>query len=283
MKKDIKYTLEQGGVNTEKYLSLRISKDDLPDDAEVILMVKDSDGQTRPIGHARQRAAIAMTSQFYNKIMADGYIFSPYSHRRYIAVQFKRLLKRYGFTGIENGVIQSYSWDYAIDILRKEVHKLKSLQKHDKDAFKERSRFFTLDACGAILADYVDAVCRHIDDCVPRRPLDDFCVSGYGVVKRGNIRPMKYRFTRLVDKARDCQTYAEMDDLLSGFKWLKLPNKTKLTIAFAKPFVEAGAYYTLKHDMMFEGLRMHGKNQQESLSELRNRRRDYLGLASWLL
>lgn len=283
MSKNIKYTLEQNGIGTDKYLSLRINKDDLPDGAELVLSVSGGDGHARPRGQARQRTAIAANSQFYGRIMADGFIFNPYSHRRFIAAQFKRLIKRYGFSGIKEGVIRSFDWAYAIDILRKEVHKLKNLQKYDQDAFAERSLFFTLGVCASILVDYAEAVHAHIDSCAAKVFHDEIYVCDYGLVKRGNIRPMKHRFTQLAAQARSCASYAQLDVLLTAFDWLELPRETKLTPSFTAPFIEEGAYYTLKHDMMFEGLRMYNYDQQKSLAELRKYRHHYLDLAEHLL
>lgn len=281
MSKNYKAVLEHSGKDTSRYLSLCIDKGDLPDGSEIVIQVRDKrTGGLRPVSLDGTDAirAFARNSRFYGQTMADGHVFNPYIHRRFIAAHFRRLITQYGVMGVKNGVSRSYTWDYAIGLVRKEVHKLNNLWKHDREGYYERSRFFTIERVAQILGNYATAVGDYLDGQAGRGNAQQVYVPDYGMVKRQNIRPMKYRFTRLAEQARACKTYKELDTLLSEFEWLKLPNNLPLPESFVHPFVESGAYYTLKHHMMFEGLKMWGKPQSESLAELRAYKGDYLGL-----
>lgn len=281
MNRNIKATLEQNGHDTSNYLSLRINKGDLPHGGEVVVSVRDAQtGELRPITleQDKDKPAFARNSHFYNQVMADGHIFNPYIHRRYIAAQFRRLIRQYGYQGIKQGVAQSYTWDYAIDILCKEAHRLANLEKHDREGFIERSQFFMPGRCACILADYADAVAQYLDGFVSRSRTDTICVPHYGTVQKQNVRPMKYRFTKLADLAKSCMSYRQLDNLLFDFEWLSLPNDLSLPDSFVEPFVETGAYFTMKHHIMFEGLRIWGCSQQKSLEHLRKHNGNYLSL-----
>lgn len=280
----VKATLEQQGVDTGKYLSLRIEKGDLPEGSEVIFMVKDKYGATHPINlnGMSEVKAFAEKSRFHDQVMADGHIFNPFVHRRFIAAHFTRLIKEYGCAGVENGVSHLHHWDYAIDLLRKEVRTLRNLEKHDQSCFQERSKFFTLDRCGWILADYTSAVCEFIDRRASESSSDRIHIDHMPILKK-NIRPMKHRFVVLAAHAKACRTYDELDKLLSEFDWVQLPKELRLPYCFTNPFVEAGAYFTLKHHMMFEGKTMYGLNQQRSLKMLRDYKGSYLDLYRQLM
>ena len=283
MKNRYKAALEQNGKNTDQYLSLQIKKSDLPNGSAVVIMIKDEKtGELRPISTNNLQTAkdLACNSQFYGKTMADGYVFNPYIHRRFIAAQFRQLIKLYGCYGVTDGFRKSRSWSYAISILCKEVHTLSMLERKDRTAFNERSRFFTIEASAKILSDYAADVAHYIDNRggFPQRGRDAF-IPGVGYVRKENIRPLKYRFTRLAQDAQKCRNYAMLNALLEGFEWLDLPGNYDLPESFAKPYLESGAFYTLKHHMMFEGLRMYrSSSAPDSLARLQEHRSSYLSL-----
>lgn len=282
MRKHNKTILENNGMNTSQYLSLQINKSDLPEGSAVVIMVQDErTGELRPIssGNMQAVASFAQNSRFYGKRMADGHLFHPHIHRRFIAAQFKQLIKLYGSYGIKDGFARTRNWDYAIGVLCKEVRTLANLERKDRQAFGERSRFFTLDDCRQVLADYTEAVCRYVDDRSVTKDRDGgiYLLNG-GWVKAENIRPFKHRFNKLALDAKNCRNYVQLNALLDGFQWQELPRDHILPFSFVTPFLESGAYFTLKHHMMFEGLRLQKASQYDSLQKLR----DYSGsFLSW--
>lgn len=277
-----KDALRQHHVNTDRYVALHIDKGDIPEGAEVVVAVQDkATGALRQLhtGYPLPTTpAFAQNSRFYKQTMADGHIFHPYLHRRFIAAQFRRLVHQYGCSGIQCGVAHSHTWDYAIGMLRNEVHLLANLETRDRIGFAERSRFFILQRCAAILDSYAVVVAEYIDKCV-RRGRDHYCMVGREILYKQNVRPMKHRFAVLAQQAFACKSYTHLDAILSGFQWLSLPRKgLTLPDCFTEPFIEAGAFYTLKHHIMFEGLNLWGLPQQRALETLRTHGGSYLSL-----
>lgn len=283
MKKTVMDVLKKAGIDTAQYLSLGI---DLPQGSEITIAVRDEEtGELRPVTlkDRDEVYAFAEKSRYHGRLMADGHIFHPYIHRRFIAKQFRELIKHYGCHGILNAVATTRSWDYAIGVLRKEVHRLANLQKHDRSAFEERSRFFTLDCCRQIITQYVLEVVDYLDSQIERGDSKRVFIPGCGMMPRQNVRPMRRRFSMFMYQARACETYRQLDTLLSNFDWFSLPNNMTLPTSFVDPFVEEGAFYTLKYHMMQEGLRMWNKTQHESLAALYQYNGTYLRLYESLM
>ena len=64
------------------------------------------------------------------------------------------------------------------------------------------------------------------------------------------------------------RTYAELDKLLEGFEFLELDRRMSLPDSFITPFVNAGAFYTLKNAIMFENKRIYRYDCAGSLKAL---------------
>lgn len=258
-------TLRQAGINTDHFLSLRIDKSRLPENAELVVELRDKrTGQLLQVDLNSPLSPLGSRSRFYGQIMADGHIYNPYIHRRFIAAQFRELHRTFGIDGIEHGVAQRYDWAYAIALLRKEVHTLALLEARDKPGFEERRSFFTLNAVQSILEDYVRQVKLHVDRLAARRQGESIFVEGEGRIACQNLRPFKHRFDVLLMRVRECCTYQTLDKTLEAFRDVPLPEDTPLPASFIQPFVEADAYYTLKHAVMFEHKQL-GMDQRGSL------------------
>ncbi len=265
-------TLEKAGVDTTNYLSLRINKADLPDNAELVVQLRDKKtGQLIPVNlNDEENSLLGKNSQFYGQVMADGHIFNPMIHRRFIAKQFRELVRRYGAYNLHEAVQKTYNWKYAIDMVCKEVHKLAMLERHDKQAFHERRQFFTLEAVSRIMTDYVGEVLQSIDlallNANPKS--GSVYIDCLGSVQRQHIRPTRHRFEMLNAAVSECRSYAQLDELLQTFQFCELSKRKLLPRSFTAPFIESGAYYTMKHAIMFEGKTLYGKDQATSLQTL---------------
>lgn len=261
--------LQQAGVNTNSYLSLRIDKRNLPDNAELVVMVRDSrTGQMIDVDLNAPNSPLGCKSRYYGQVMKDGHIFNPYIHRRFIAAQFRELVRTYGEYHLMDGVSKRFDWKYAIGLIQKECHTLALLEHHDRVGYDERSMFFTRKTICDILADYAQAVKQHADANAARACSAKIYIPGAGYVERSNLRPFKHRFDALVTKARECRSYAELDELLKSFDFVELSRDRILPRSFVNAYIAAGVYYTLKHAIMFEGKRLNGLSQRESLNYL---------------
>ena len=58
---------------------------------------------------------------------------------------------------------QSYNWNYVVRFLKQECAKLAMLEKRDREAYRERSRIFTLGDMKVILTEYGQKVCAVLD------------------------------------------------------------------------------------------------------------------------
>jgi len=211
MSKRRKRTLQQAGIDPERYLSMRIDKEQIPDGAEVVITIRDKDtGELRELSvNADDDQYFGRHSQFYRQVMADGNIFNPYIHRRFLPAQFRRNIRYAGYNGIHDYVKQSYNWNYVVRFLKEECAKLAMLEKRDREAYLERSRFFTLGDMKDILTEYGQKVCEVLDreyESVknvrhPRRGQGKVYIypKGMGMIQKEHVRPMKHRFTKFCE------------------------------------------------------------------------------------
>ncbi len=279
----VREALEKAGVSADNYLSLRINKNDLPDGSELVIQVRDRrTGKlvTLPLNDDGN-PYFGKKSRFYGRVMADGHVFNPYIHRRFIASQFRQLVKSYGLPNVERQVAKLYDWNYALEQVCGECRKLALLRRRDPEAYEERRIFYSLSDMKDILSCYVQDALQVIDRAAaisPKAP--SFYVRNYGMVLRSNLRPMRYSFTQFSQDVARCHTYEELHKLLEDFEFLDLGRTTGLLLpeCFTERYTEAGAYFTLKHAIMFENLRLDNRDQRQSLDYLLEtaRRRSYL-------
>ncbi len=301
MNRKYESALKKAGMDTNQYFSLRIDKNEIPDGAEVVVQVRDRvTGELRPIpmGEAMDKY-FAKNSRFYKQVMEDGHIFNPYIHRRFLPAQFKRNIREAGYNGIESFIQKHYGWNYVTRFLPEECAKLAMLERRDRTAFMERSRFFTLRDMQSILYAYVDEVLAVLDQglasskamytpntekmsqywngrgelCTSlkanrQKPPMTCNIKGIGVMKKDHIRPMKYRFGKFKEAIALCKSYADLSALMDGFDFCMLDKSSFSCWHFARCFIESGAFYTLKHMIMFEGLSLQGASTTDSLEIL---------------
>lgn len=184
-------------------------------------------------------------SCFFGQLMEDGHIFNPYIHRRFLPARFKQMCM-YG-----NNVKQSialYSWSYVFKVMRDEVHKLALLEKADRVAFEERSAIFTVSDIKITIFHYLQAWETHRSLSLPA-----------SLNKKRNS--LIY-----------CLTYGQLDT------WMKdVPLEIKKGLSslkcshdiFTEDYVKAGAYYSIKNEIMFNHAELKGLRGMEACKELK--------------
>lgn len=271
--------LNKASVDTSRYLSLRIDKDNFPDGAEVVVQVRDKmTGElcSLPLSVGDGlNGFFGKHSKFYKQTMADGYTFNPYIHRRFLPSQFRRNMRVAGYDGIVQYVRTHYDWNYVTRFLCDECRKLVMLERRDREAFAERRRFFTLADMQVIFQDYVRAVHQAIDDEVaatPKPQSGSVCVyhiKGMGAIRKDHVRPTKYRFQCFSENVLACRSYAQLSRLLESFDFGSLDRNILVCDRFVNCFLASGAYFTLRYLIMAEGVRLDkGDNVKESLDRL---------------
>ena len=109
----------------------------------------------------------AVDSKFYEQVMADGEIFNPYIHRRWLPGQYAHIVKCVAvgcpkYNTMEEYFRWMYDTKYCVQYAVSEVHKLYILRSYSKKAYKERSQFFTIEVLKEILKIWVDDVINRV-------------------------------------------------------------------------------------------------------------------------
>lgn len=212
--------------------------------------------------------AWAINSKFYNQVMEDGHIFNPYLHRRFVPSQFLRMMKYYN-ADVNMAINNWYGYMYSIEWVKEEVRKLAFLQKADPIAFEERKWFLTIDKVKDIISNYIDAAKTFMTG----------RIESYYSVKVGKHRRIRTRTELEAFKAeldlfnssvQTTITYETMDEILRGHYVVHMPYSHAKSKTFVESFAKAGAYYTLKHLVMFEHLSLNGKTGADACAELNN-------------
>lgn len=284
--------LKAGGIDPSKYPAFGGIVGGSFVDSEAAAEIRGTDEPAESCAVKSNEVFFGENSKFYKKVMADGNIYNPYIHRRWLPAQFRRIILKAGCDNVNSYVKTNYDWRYVIRFLKEEVDKLALLEKRDPQAFDERSKFFSLRAINLILDDYKDMVFKVLDDgedmirrisCDRKYSTD---IVGFGVVKLEHIRPIKHRFDLFCQSVQDCNDYAQLSCLFKAFRFAKLPSSYNISDSFVRPFVDAGAYYTLKHMIMFEGLSLGGENVADDIRRLEmheGQQKGYMGLFTELV
>ena len=248
----------------------------------------------------------AKKSKFHGQIMEDGYVFNPYIHRRWLPARYKNLraVARICEISLEKK-IKDMGYKYSIKTTLEELHKLELLKKTSPEAFDERKRIFTPDVIKTILLqdlkniliyssckenghggkDFFDEMYYYIhgiieikgSDCEMMEELIKNPWTGkYDSVSR--VWPVEFlAFLRkrinLLEKA---DTYFEITRALRDVpikanyvNYIPLEMNLEVNEKFIKAYHLAGAYYTLKNDIMFEGKEVNGLKGAEACDYIR--------------
>lgn len=236
----------------------------------------------------------AETSQFYGKEIC-GYAYNPYMIRRFLPAQFNQLMTKYNLN-VHRGITEEYSYMYSILYTIEEVRKLTMLEKRDKIAFDERRFVFTLQKCIKIFTQYINDVVERLN-----KEANDFVsynkvgkeyrcgIKGYGWVYAGvvsekikNHKVVKYleKTEKFNDIFKDletlklkiggCRCYKDLYKFVSTMNLIKVPADHKKAKEFMDCFIKAGAYYTLKQQLMFDNnMTFKGYSGRYAVIELR--------------
>lgn len=222
----------------------------------------------------------AKKSKFYQTVMADGNIFNPYIHRRFLPYQFREILSlaqlyTFGYRKtngkllfekqlipskiqIINALKHSYKPAILIKHICKEIELLSFLQKRDKLAYDERSMIWRVDNCILVITDFLDILIRSIS--LVRR------IPNYGI----SVEDMKANLENWKEALLGANTYADIYSILSStpenynfnimeFVYEANKYKSKLWVSgitcnevLYDMFLLSGAYYTVKSCYMFD-------------------------------
>lgn len=211
------------------------------------------------------------------KIMENGYVKNTKLFRRWITAQTFRLLDYKSYrnpnrTGWECAVKDLYSYNYCIEMLLEEIRVLGILQKEDKEAFEERSRFFNGDVVVYTLRDYYNRLQKYINKqnrekhrCYKGQPYVK--LSRYGSVLIKDLQekvynPIEQAIAHIEYEANN-GTYVSMYHHLKLFVknyYNKLPYETTKCSVWKDAFKGSGAFYSLLNAVRFHKCFITDKN-----------------------
>lgn len=262
-KKSTTQILQQSGVDTTKYFHLNADGID-------IQIAISADGIPTVVDTARQsRDVFVVDDALAAKIASDGYIKNTRLHRRWIMAQMFRMLGGEGYTQNMKKLGYQYQWHMLID----EVNTIAHLQKSDKTAFKQRSRWFSPEVIMQIIDDYQLEVAKLLNKLPVRHRkgvkyqripgIGDVFVSDY--YKKIWAPWQDVRHTVLAADGDYSVIYAALKRFYSkhshvfvrvnGLSW-KIPAMQQ-SRAWQEAFKGAGAYYTLDNMIKFHNCRIY--------------------------
>ena len=213
--------------------------------------------------------AYAKNSALHNKIMMDGNVFNPYIHRRFLPHQYIKMIEQYEGC-INNAIMREYTHGYVLKYMLKEVKTLATLLRIDRKTFRERSRFFTYDVVYSTVKDFVEIMKKKFKD---RTVYYD---SGFGFLNLAEIKKLLFECDEILNKIVSANSYSKLYEILSESRVYEVMTKAgyysyndNRSQKWINAFKASGAYYTMKHLIMFEGyLFRPDQTSEEAIKEL---------------
>ena len=243
-----------------------------------------------------EERVFAPNSKFHGQIMEDGYVFNPYIHRRWLPARYKSMQKTCEiFDKSMKDLIVTYDRKYSIEVTLDELRKLEYLRKTSKEAFDERKQFFTANVIKRVFIQELRNLIVYASNPSNGHSYADgeemmYLIYNVGIVPAEKVTTLeknpwnglyqeksRVKPTPFLDKLRkrialleEADTYYEISKAIKG---LPIPNNInydnfyirefeglywKPNDEFTEAYHLAGAYYTLKNDIMFEGKEVNG-------------------------
>lgn len=237
-------------------------------------------------GKPRRSARDVTASKWFNAVLQNGEVWTPYTCRRFLPAQYLRLMK--SASSIDAAIARSYNMRDMFRLLEDELGNLVFMKTHWRSAYAERSRFLPMDTVREIFRQYLDGLYENINDrakCQFNKRRGEYWrrIQGVGDVtlwtektttkdgddgafsKTTAIEPTEWlvdlneRIGTAREELRKCCDYEDALDLLRDhmprvsmgvFKDSEGMYRNWLPKAWKEAFKRQGAYYTLKSLVM---------------------------------
>lgn len=254
-------TMQSAGLNTSKYFSVNFPEGLKPGSS--ISIIINNDGQPVIANNGNE---IDNYNEIAEKIQ-NGYVRNTKLHRRWVMAQMFRMLNykdswsndldRAGYNYYLNNM---YDYKYQFKMLIDEFNVLVHLEREDKEAFEERTRFFNKNVAIALCEDYYKKLRKYI------RSLDvKNCkgepyvrISGKNIFVKDLSEKVYDPISRNIDliKKYKLLSYSAMYDVMKTFTkefvdTYKLPWNTSKCAEWKDAYKGAGAYYTMMNMAKF--------------------------------
>ena len=232
---------------------------------------------------ARPSPRMATTARWYDAVLQNGEVWTPYTSRRFLPAQYLGLMLQ-SDGNVDAAIARRYTLRDCWRLLDTELEKLVFMDKHWHSAFIERRRFLPVATVAEIFNEYLDALERNIGDrekCVFKKSTGEYCrrIQGEGRVvlwkrkeetsngENGSVREtmsieptdwlerLNKRIAAARNRLRRCTSYANALEILrvympqvsmGTFTDSEGMTRNWLPKAWKRAFKKQGAYYTLK-------------------------------------
>lgn len=284
--------LNNAGINTTNFFDVNMK---LPMGA--MIQVTMPNGEVHRVGgtdmggfNGNVLTAPLTNDPIVNKIVESGYVKNTKLWRRFVAAYtFKLLGEVTTETKYRGEVVYRSDWDknfnknygymYCFDMLLEELRVISKLEKEDREAFEERSAFFTQDVVVALCKQYVRQLKKYVQK--SRKNKKRTCrdkeyvrLAKYGDVfitdlQRRVYQPMEFNISVI----ESCNNYSELYGCFKDFcgKVNKLPFETPKDSSWKTAYKASGSYFTLKNMVMWHSVLLEGcKTSTECVYELKS-------------
>lgn len=106
---------------------------------------------------------IATTSKWYNVVLQNGEVWTPYTSRRFLPAQYLQLMVDFG-GNVDAAIARRYSLRDCFRLLDTEIEKLIFMMSHWPTAYAERSQFLPVNTICEIFSQYLAGLKANIND-----------------------------------------------------------------------------------------------------------------------
>lgn len=245
-----------------------------------------------------EQKIFAPRSHFHGEIMNDGYIFNPYIHRRWLPSQYELLSLRNAYfkETFKETFLRNADAQYISTIVVNEVNKMIVLSKYDRGAYAERRHFFTVDVCKEVLSQFLRkageslvennmaqtgyrfssskiSIHNGIVTLIEEEDLEKSqLIDTYTISTVYKITPLMQAIDNVLDKIEHARSYYTIQKALNEVRYERFDFK-KLNIddvpeVFYESFFSAGAFYSLKNQILFTEKKIDGKTGKEAYEHI---------------
>ena len=107
--------------------------------------------------------ALATSSAWYNLVLQNGEVWTPYTNRRFLPAQYLGLMSRFN-GNVDAAIARCYSLKDCFRLLDTEIEKLIFLERNWKTAFAERKLFLPVETCKTIFSQYLCGLEANVND-----------------------------------------------------------------------------------------------------------------------
>ena len=210
-------------------------------------------------------------SNLANQLVEDKQIEVQEISRRWITAQTFKMLYTSSYNEIskteERGwdayLRNNYPYMYQFKMLLEEIKVIAKLEKKDKDAFKERIKFFNKDVVIETCSDYMEKLNRYV---AINSNDNKIHLPKYGTIttEEYSTKINAILSTYINQMMEKDNTYYELYILLRMFykKMCKLPKSTPKCKLWRDAFKGSGAYYSLKNMILYHNVLLKDKNDK---------------------